>query len=166
MVVFGCAPRDREKMEYSIRPAACEDAEAVLRLSTEFADWLRSQGGPFESRFDVEAYRRDGFGPDPAFSGLVATSGTDLLGYLLYHEGYELDDAAKTLYLIDLYVRKDARRLGVGRALLGEAANVCRRLGGSQLYWSVYKINQPAFEFYEQLGASYIEDQKFMFLDI
>jgi ribosomal protein S18 acetylase RimI-like enzyme len=79
---------------------------------------------------------------------------------------YEVDDAASALYLIDLYVRKDARRLGVGRALFREAANVCRQLGGSQLYWSVYKINQPAFEFYEKLGASYIEDQKFMALDI
>ena len=43
---------------------------------------------------------------------------------------------------------------------------MCRQLGGSQLYWSVYKINQSAFEFYEKLGASYIEDQKFMALDV
>jgi len=153
-------------MEYLIRPAVREDAESVLRLSTEFAEWIQSLGGPIESRFDVEAYLRDGFGADPAFSGLVATSGTDLLGYLLYHGGYELDDAARTLYLIDLYVREDARRLGVGRSLIGEAANVCRAVGGSQLYWSVYKVNPSASEFYEELGATYIEDQKFMVLDI
>ena len=95
----------------------------------------------------------------------MAASGTDLLGYLLYHGGYELDDAARTLYLIDLYVREDARRLGVGRALIREAANVCRALGGTQLYWSVYKVNPAAFEFYETLGATYIDDQKFMVLD-
>ena len=153
-------------MEYSIRPAVREDAEPLLRLSTEFADWIQTLGAPIESRFDVEAYLRDGFGPDPAFAGLVATSGTDLLGYLLYHRGYELDDAARILYLLDLYVREDARRLGVGRSLVSEAANVCRALGGSQLYWSVYRVNPSAFEFYEKLGGSYIEDQKFMVLDI
>jgi GNAT superfamily N-acetyltransferase len=152
-------------MDYSIRPAVREDAEAVLRLSTEFADWIRPLGGPSESRFDVESYLRDGFGPDPAFAGLVADSGTDLLGYVLYHTAYEIDEAARTLNLMDLYVREDARRIGVGRSLIHEAADVCRKLGGSQLYWSVYDFNRPAFEFYEKLGASYLDDQKLMVLE-
>jgi GNAT superfamily N-acetyltransferase len=153
-------------MEFSIRSAAREDAAALIELSEEFSDYLRRQGSPAESSFDAEPYLRDGFGPDPAFFGLVADTGTELLGYLLYHGGYELDDAARILYVIDLYVRKDARRQGVGRALMHEAASVCRKLGGSQLYWSAYKTNPLALRFYEGLGAKHIEDQRFMYLDI
>jgi GNAT superfamily N-acetyltransferase len=153
-------------MDYSIRPAVREDAKAILRLSTEFADWIRTLGGPHESHFNVASYLRDGFGPAPAFSGLVADSGAEILGYVLYHEGYDVDEAARTLNLIDLYVREDARRIGVGGSLIREAGNVCRQIGGSQLYWSVYEFNQPAFEFYEKLGASYLNEQKIMYLDI
>jgi GNAT superfamily N-acetyltransferase len=49
------------------------------------------------------------------------------------------------LYVIDLYVREQWRRQGVGRALMEEVVQVCRRLGGSQLFWSVYVRNEVAF---------------------
>jgi ribosomal protein S18 acetylase RimI-like enzyme len=68
--------------------------------------------------------------------------------------------------VIDLYVRSDSRRLGVGRCLMEEAASVCRDVGGSRVLWSVYKINEPAFSFYEDLGASYCDDETFMKLDV
>ena len=153
-------------MRFSIRPAVREDARVVEGLATEFSNYIRSLGVPAESSFDAESYLRDGFGPNPAFSGLVADTEAELLGYLLYHLGYEVDDAARVLYVIDLYVRRDSRRQGVGRALMEEAANVCRRLGGSQVCWSVYEWNPPAFTFYESLGASYTKDQRLMHLDI
>jgi ribosomal protein S18 acetylase RimI-like enzyme len=153
-------------MRFSIRPAVREDADAVIKLSKEFSDYIHSLGEPGKCLFDTESYLRDGFGPNPAFSGLVADTGAELVGYLLYHEGYELDTAARVLYVIDLYVQKDNRRLGVGRALLDETVDVCRQLGGSHVCWSVYNTNQLAMRFYEGLGAAYINDQRFMCLYI
>ena len=47
-----------------------------------------------------------------------------------------------------------------------EAAIVCRELGGSQVCWSVYASNALALRFYEGLGASYTEDEKFMHLGV
>ena len=153
-------------MGFSIRPAVREDARSVEGLATEFANYIRSLGTPAESSFDAECYLRDGFGPNPAFSGLVADAGTELLGYLLYHLGYDVDDAARVLYVIDLYVSSDSRRQGVGRALMKEATSVCRRLAGSQVCWSVFEWNPAAFAFYESLGASYTTDQRHMHFDI
>ncbi len=153
-------------MRFSIRQAVREDATSVAELEREFSSDLRSIEIPAESSFSAECYLRDGFGPDPAFSGLVADTGTELLGYLLYHLGYESEDAARILVVMDLYVRRDSRRHGVGRALMGEAVEVCRRLGGSQVCWSVYESNEPAFKFYEGLGASYIKDEIFMNLEV
>jgi GNAT superfamily N-acetyltransferase len=153
-------------MRFSIRQAVREDANSVEDLEIEFSNHLRSLGITGESSFNAEAYLRDGFGPDPAFAGLVADSGSELLGYLLYHLGYEVEDAARILYVIDLYVRHDSRRLGVGRALMEEAVRVCRKLGGSQVCWSVYESNALAFRFYESIGASYTKDERFMRLDL
>jgi ribosomal protein S18 acetylase RimI-like enzyme len=135
-------------------------------LEREFSEDLRSLGIPGESSFNAESYLRDGFGPDPAFSGLVADTGTELLGYLFYHLGYEVADAARILYVIDLYIRRDSRRQGLGRALMEEAANVCRELGGSQVCWSVYSSNTLALRFYEGLGASYTDDERFMHFNV
>lgn len=153
-------------MRFSIRPAVRKDAGLIEGLMSESSTYFRSLGVPNRSSFDAVSYRRDGFGPDPAFSGLVADTGTDLVGYLFYHHGYDVDDAARVLYVIDFYVRSDSRRLGVGRALMDETVNACRRLHGSQVCWSVYNTNAPAFSFYENLGANYIEDQRFMRLDV
>ena len=153
-------------MRFSIRQAIREDAKSVDGLAREFSSYLQSIGIPAESSFNTESYLRDGFGPNPAFSGLVADTGTELLGYLLYHLGYEVEDAARILYVIDLYVRRDSRRQGLGRALMEEAVNVCRELGGSQVCWSVYESNALAFRFYEGLGASYINDERLMNLDV
>ncbi|MBW2691929.1 MAG: GNAT family N-acetyltransferase [Deltaproteobacteria bacterium] len=153
-------------MRFSIRKAVRDDAEWVERLEMEFSRDLRSIGIPAESSFNAEVYLRDGFGPNPAFSGLVADSGTELLGYLLYHLGYEVEDAARVLFVIDLYARRDSRRQGIGRALMEEAVNVCRELGGSQVCWSVYESNALAVGFYERLGANYIKDERFMSLAV
>jgi ribosomal protein S18 acetylase RimI-like enzyme len=152
--------------QYSIRTSEREDAESIEKLERAFSIELGSLGIPEDSSFNAECYLRDGFGPNPAFSGLVADSGTELLGYLLYHLGYEVSDAARILYVIDLYVSRDARRLGVGQALMAEAVNVCRDLGGSQVCWSVYQSNAPAFRFYERIGASYTDDERFMNLSV
>lgn len=153
-------------MRFSIRQAVREDAKLVEALEKEFCDDLRALGIPTESSFSAESYLRDGFGPNPAFSGLVVDTGSELLGYLLYHLGYEVEDSARLLYVIDLYVCRDSRRQGLGRALMEEAVNVCRDLGGSQVCWSVYSSNALALRFYEGIGGSYTEDERFMHLRV
>jgi ribosomal protein S18 acetylase RimI-like enzyme len=149
-----------------VRPAAAEDAEAVGRLAAEFAQYLRSLGDKADLKFDADTYLRDGFGESPAFSGLVAERGDEILGYLLYHPGYDVDYAARTLHVVDLYVGGAWRGQGVGRALMREAVRVCRRMGGAQLFWAVYAPNKAAIGFYEHLGARFTQDLLFMRLDV
>lgn len=153
-------------MRFLVRPATAEDAQAIGELARGFAAYLRALGDPSNLKFDAEAYLRGGFGPNPAFSGLVAERDGEILGYLLYHQGYDVDYATRTLHIIDLYVREQWGRQGVGRALMQEAAKICRQLGGTQLFWSVYARNKLAFEFYESLGARYTKGLKFMRLDV
>jgi hypothetical protein len=59
----------------TVRPSRIEDAVAVGRMARAFADYLRGLGDPTDFRFDEDAFRRDGFGPDPAFFGLIAEQG-------------------------------------------------------------------------------------------
>lgn len=146
-----------------IRAATASDAAAVGELAQQLAAYLRSLGDPTDFRFNAEAYLRDGFGPQPAFAGLVAEVAGRVVGYLLYHFGYDTDRAVRLLHVIDLYVHEDGRGQGVGGALMRAAVQRCREAGGRELFWAVYAPNQLAATFYERLGARYTKDLKFMY---
>jgi ribosomal protein S18 acetylase RimI-like enzyme len=149
-------------MTLNIRAASAEDAQSVGKLAQQFADYLRSLGDTTDFKLNAQTYLRDGFGTNPAFSGLVAEQDNDIVGYLLYHFGYDTDNAMRILHVVDLYVDERVRRQGVGKALMSAAAKLSRDAGGMQLFWSVYVNNKMAASFYESLGARYTKDLLFM----
>jgi hypothetical protein len=104
------------RMPITIRSARAADAEDIGRLARQFALYLRSLGDQTEFNMSAEAYMRDGFGKLPAFSGFVAEDGNKVIGYLLYHLGYDSDAAARVLHVVDLYVERDIRRRGAGHS--------------------------------------------------
>ena len=145
-----------------IRKATPADAHAIGALAQEFQAYLRALGDHTQFKFTAETYLRDGFGANPAFSGLVAERDGEVMGYLLYHFGYDTDRAMRLLYVIDLYVQAAQRRRGIGEALMRAAAQICRETGGGELIWSVFAPNVLAFRFYEGLGAKRIQALEFM----
>ena len=153
-------------MSVRVRHAEKDDAEAVARLSAEFGDYLRTLGDDGDYHFTAETYRRDGFGDQPAFRGLVAEKDSAVVGYLLYTFGYDADHARRTLNIEDLYVSDQCRKQGVGKEMMAMAQVVCRTVGAKEICWSVYKVNAPAYEFYFELGAKMIDDEDFMYLAV
>ena len=149
-------------MDLKIRPALTEDAQAVGNLAQQFADYLRSLGDTTDFNLTAERYLQDGFSPRPAFAGLVAEAEGKVIGYLLYHFGYDSDAAAPNLHIADLYVDSGARRQGAGRALVSAAAEIALQAGAQEMIWSVYHGNKLAAMFYENLGARRITDVFFM----
>ena len=149
-------------MALTIRPARADDACSIGNLAQQFAGYLRSLGDTTDFKLTAEAYLRDGFGAQPAFAGLVAEVDGRVIGYLLYHFGYDSDGAAPNLHIADLYVDTEARKRGAGRALMTAAAGIGRERGAREMIWSVYHANQLATAFYEKLGAQRIADVFFM----
>lgn len=153
-------------MALTIRSALATDAPAVGRLAKQFAVHLRTLGDQTEFKLTAEAYLRDGFGLRPAFKGLVAEEDSRVIGYLLYHFGYDSDGAYRNLHVVDLYVDSEARKKGVGKSLMTAAARIAREEGASELFWSVYHANALAAEVYERLGAQRITEVFFMKLPV
>jgi len=70
-------------LELTIRPALTTDAQSVGNLAQQFAGYLRSLGDQSELNLNAGRYLRGGFGPRPAFAGLVAEANGNVIGYLL-----------------------------------------------------------------------------------
>jgi ribosomal protein S18 acetylase RimI-like enzyme len=150
-----------DSLPFLIRPAMASDAHAIGSLARQFADYLRKLGDTTEFKLTAEAYLRDGFGSMPAFAGLVAEENS-VVGYLLYHFGYDSDAATRNFHVVDLYVEPGARKRGVGKALMANAAKIARDGGAEEMIWSVYTGNTAAAQFYQKLGAQRISGVFFM----
>src|SRR5262245_10291891 len=151
-------------MSVQIRPAKIADADTIARMWREFAAYLRTLGDSDEQNFSAEIFRRDGFGSDPAFAGLIAEQDGAAAGYLLYYFGYDVDRAARVMFIADLWVDPKARRGGIGRALMRAAAARARERRAIELVWAVFAPNRLAVAFYEGLGAQFFRDLQFMHL--
>jgi ribosomal protein S18 acetylase RimI-like enzyme len=149
-------------MGFTIRAALASDAPAIGSLANQFAGYLRGLGDRTDFKLTAEAYLRDGFGLRPAFEGLVAEEKGRVIGYLLYHFGYDSDGAFRNLHIVDLYVDAKARKQGVGRGLMMAVAAVARASDAQEMIWFVYHANDLAAAFYEGLGAQKITDLFFM----
>ena len=149
-------------MAIRIRPACADDAQDIGKLARQFAQYLRDLGDQTEFKLNADSYLRDGFGNQPAFSGIVAENEDGVIGYLLYHFGYDSDAAARNLHIVDLYVQPKARKKGAGTALMKAVAEIAVEAGAQELIWSVYILNSLAASFYEKLGAERIAEVFFM----
>jgi ribosomal protein S18 acetylase RimI-like enzyme len=149
-------------MPITVRPACADDASDIGKLAQQFAEYLRELGDQTEFKLNAETYLRDGFGKQPAFLGIVAENGERVIGYLLYHFGYDSDAASRNLHIVDLYVDREMRNKGAGTALMGAAAGIAVKGGAQELIWSVYRLNSLAASFYEGLGAQRITEVFFM----
>jgi GNAT superfamily N-acetyltransferase len=145
-----------------IRPATPDDVPAIFGLIMELAIYQKE---PDAVRLTEAELLRDGWGPQPRFSCLVAVdseakqeSKTEIVcGFALYHPTYSTWQGL-TLYLEDLYVQPHLRGQGVGTALLARVAAEAKLLGCSRLDWSVLTWNEPAMKLYRQLGAIGLDD--------
>ena len=101
----------------------------------------------------VEAFRSLGFSARPRFHTVLAEDEERVLGYALYFPSYDTDCGAKGFYLQDLYVLPEARRRGIGRALMTAVARACRADGGRYLFWNALERNRAGRAFYRRIGA-------------
>lgn len=153
-------------MNLCIRQSTEQDADAIGRLAAEFQSYLRSLGDKTEFDWGAAKYLRDGFGADRAFEGIVAEVDSRVIGYALYHFGYDTDHGQRFVFMIDLYVTPSLRRAGIGEQLMGRIAEIGRSKGSECIVWSVAKSNVVATRFYEKLGATYLDEQRFMQMSI
>jgi GNAT superfamily N-acetyltransferase len=133
-----------------IRPAQERDVPLILAFIRELAEYekLRHEAVVTEAQL-----RETLFGPRPYAEVVLAEVEGEALGFALYFHNYSTVLGRPGLYLEDLYVRPEARGMGIGRRLLVHLARVARERGCGRMEWSVLDWNEPAIGFYRALDA-------------
>jgi GNAT superfamily N-acetyltransferase len=77
----------------------------------------------------------------------------EAVGFALFFHTYSTFLGQRGLYLEDLFVLPEWRGRGAGRALLTHLARIAAERGCGRFEWSVLDWNEPAINFYKNLGA-------------
>ncbi len=141
----------------SIRPATLEDAALLTAMIRELAVFERLEQ---EVSMTEEDIARDGFGPRPKFRALIAQWDGQPVGYAVFFEFYSSFQGRAGIFLDDLFVRPAFRQHGIGKALLAHVAGIAWKEKYFCVRWEVLDWNKQAIDFYNNLGAVFLEEWK------
>jgi len=139
----------------TILPATPADVPAILNFIRKLAEYEKLSHTVTAAESDL---RRHLFGPNPAAEVIIAKIGQQSAGFALYFTTFSTFLARPGLWLEDLFVLPEFRRLGIGRALLTHVASIAVSRNCGRLEWSVLDWNDPAIKLYRQLGAEPLGD--------
>jgi ribosomal protein S18 acetylase RimI-like enzyme len=137
-------------MSPRVWPASEQDADAVTSLIAAFRDWW-GKDEPSEERIAESVERLIG---DPATDFLLAAAdGQDEpAGVCQLRYRLSVWTGADDCWLEDLFVHEQARREGLGRALVEAAVERATERGCRRMELDVNEENSAAIAFYESLG--------------
>ena len=140
--------------EYSIRVAAPGDAETIVALLRELADYEK-----LLDRFHItpEVVRRDYFGDGAPISSDLLFEGGKAAAIASWFWTYGSFAARRKIYLADFFVRPEFRGKHYGRALIAHLARRALAQGAAGIHWEVLDWNKPSIDFYDALGATPIK---------
>ena len=140
-----------------IRSATAADTALILQFIRALADFekLSHEVAATETQLRTTLFPATGA---PAAHCVIAYADGMPAGFALYFFNYSTFLAKPGLYLEDLFVKPEFRGHGIGKALLLHLAKYANALDCGRMEWSVLDWNQPAIEFYENLGARRLRD--------
>jgi GNAT superfamily N-acetyltransferase len=144
----------------SIRLASAADIPLILSLIRALALYERDPDAVQTTEADL---LRDGFGQKPCFECLIAeTDDGEAAGFALYFYNYSTWRGRQGIHLEDLFVLPEFRGRGIGKALLARVAARAAEQGCVRLQWDVLEWNQTAIDFYQGLGAQFLDEWRIM----
>jgi GNAT superfamily N-acetyltransferase len=132
-----------------IRPLLAEDQADWRRLWTAYLAFYKTE---VPEKVYSSTFQRLLDGDPRDFNGRIATVDGRAMGlvhYLFHRHCWKIED---TCYLQDLYVDPEARRLGLGRALIEAVYAAADTAGAPSVYWLTQEFNHEARHLYDRIA--------------
>ncbi|MFC7050111.1 GNAT family N-acetyltransferase [Emcibacter nanhaiensis] len=149
--------------EITYRLAASGDAGVLYDMLRLLAHDL---GKEHEFSGSREALLKYGFSETPAFEAIIAWRGEEPLGFILYFYEFSTWRGAPGIYVQDLYVKQEARGLGLGHRLTCAAMALAKKREAVYMRLMVHGDNQAGFGFYNAIGFKAVEGETVMLLEM
>ena len=135
----------------SVRKARPEDCPLISELIYELAEYERLTD---QVQATPEQLHSSLFGGEPCAEALIGEMSGEAAGYAIFFTNFSTFTGKPGIYLEDIYVRRQWRNHGLGKALLKQVARIAVRRGCARMEWAVLDWNQPAIDFYRSLGRA------------
>lgn len=139
------------------------DSKAIIRKA-EPSDFIHIyelikalavfENEPNEPSNSLKKFIEDGTAKQPKFQVLVAEVEQKIVGIALYYFGYSTWKGSM-LYLDDLVVKEEFRKLGIGKKLMDELISIAKEERIHQIRWHVLDWNENAINFYKKYPVSF-----------
>ena len=140
-----------------IRKAELKDVTIILNLIKELAE--------YEKLLDEVTATEDKlmntiFGKNKFVEVWLAEINDEPVGQVFFFRNYSTFLAKPGFYIEDIYVRPRFRGKGIGKKLLKKVIELAAEKNYGRVEWSVLNWNEPAIEFYKNIGAVSMDDWK------
>lgn len=149
-------------MALAVRAAMPGDLPLIAELIRALAEYEKLA---HEVRFDERVLGEKLFGARPYAEVLIGEVDAAPMGFALFFHNFSTFEGRPGIYLEDLFVRPEARGVGLGKALLAALARLAVERDCARLEWSVLDWNAPSIGFYKSLGARPLDDWTVMRVD-
>ena len=141
-----------------LRRATESDAKSILKLVHGLASYEKALD---EVHVDETIYQIDGGGENPLYHCILLEEDKGenendvgaVIGMGFFYFGHSMVNGGRFLYLEDLFIEKEYRGCGYGKAIMYVLAEIAQRLHSERFVWQALDWNAPALKFYNSIGA-------------
>ncbi len=141
-------------MEIRFREASKEDVKLILAFIRELAEYEKLSNEVIATE---EILERSLFGKRSYAEVVFAMVDSKEAGFAIFFHNFSTFVGKPGLYLEDLYVKPEYRKLGIGKALMKYCTQKAIERDCGRMEWWVLNWN-PARKFYEQMGAEPMDE--------
>lgn len=146
-------------MNYRIRNAEPHDMDEIIKLCAEHSEFERAK---FLPAGKAEKLAKFLFSENPPMFCLVVENDSgEILGYTTFMPEFSTWDADYYVYMDCLFLRPQARNVGIGVQIIKEIAKFAKSRNIQQIQWHTPDFNERAINFYYRLGAASKEKMRF-----